>query len=89
VQTNAGLKAGPNEQLGFFFVWTLFTLAFCIAVLRVGKYLSVLFWLLLLAFLLLDGVAPGIVAAPLAGWEIFFVGLFAWYIATATPVNTV
>ena len=70
-------------------MWTLFTLAFCVAVLRVGKYLSVLFWLLLLAFLLLDGVTLGIVAAPLAGWVIFVVGLLAWNIATATLVNTV
>ena len=61
----------------------------CIASLRVGKYLSVLFWLVLLAFVLLDGVALGIVPAPLAGWEIFVVGLLAWYIATATLVNTV
>jgi len=89
VQPNAGLKAGPNEQFGFFFVWTLFTLAFCIASIRVGKLLSVLFWLLLLAFVLLDGVALGIVSAPVAGWEIFVVGLLAWYIAMATLVNTV
>ena len=89
VQPNAGLKAGANEQFGFFFVWTLFTLAFCIAVQGVGKYLAVLFWLLLLAFVLLDGVTLGIVPAPLAGWEIFVVGLLAWYIATATLANTV
>ena len=89
VQPNAGLKAGPNEQLGFFLMWTLFTLSFCIAAMRVGKYLSILFWLLLLAFLLLDGVTLGIVPAALAGWEIFVVGLLAWYIASATLVNTV
>ena len=50
---------------------------------------SILFWLLLLAFLLLDGVTLGIVPAALAGWEIFVVGLLAWYIASATLVNTV
>ena len=89
VQPAMGLKAGASEQFGFFFVWTLFTLAFCIASLAVGRFLSVLFWLLLLAFLLLDGVTLGIVSASLAGWEIFVVGLLAWYIATATLVNTV
>ena len=89
VQPNAGLKASANEQFGFFFVWMLFTLAFCIAVQGVGKYLAVLFWLLLLAFVLLDGVTLGIVPAPLAGWEIFVVGLLAWYIATATLANAV
>jgi succinate-acetate transporter protein len=84
-----GLKPGANEEFGFFLMWTLFTLAFCIAAMRVGKYLSVLFWLLLLAFLLLDGVTLGIVSKPVAGWEIFVVGLLAWYIAMATLVNTV
>jgi len=44
---------------------------------------------LLLAFLLLDGVVIGIVSPRLAGWEIFIVGFIAWYIATATLVNTV
>jgi len=39
--------------------------------------------------LLLDGVTLGIVPAPLAGWEIFVVGLLAWYIATATLTNAV
>ena len=59
------------------------------AVQRVGKFLAVLFWLMLLAFLLLDGVALGKVPAPVAGWEIFITGLVAWYIAMATLVNTV
>jgi hypothetical protein len=89
VQPNTGLKAGAHEQFGFFFVWTLFTLAFCVAVVHVGKYLTALFWGLLLAFLLLDGVTLGWVTAPVAGWEIFAVGLIAWYIAMATLVNTV
>jgi len=70
-------------------MWTLFTFAFCIAVVRVGKYLAVLFWLLLLAFILLDLVVVGKVPAPVAGWEILIVGLLAFYIAMATLVNTV
>lgn len=89
VQPKAGLVTGHPEELGFFLMWTLFTFAFCIAVLRVGKYLSVLFWLLLLAFLLLDGVVIGKIPAPVAGWEIFVTGLVAFYIAMATLVNTV
>jgi succinate-acetate transporter protein len=59
------------------------------AVHKVGKFLSVLFWLLFLAFVLLDGVVLGFVSPKLAGWEIFITGLVAWYIATATLVNTV
>jgi len=43
----------------------------------------------LLAFILLDGVVIGKVPAPVAGWEIFIVGLIAWYIAMATLANTV
>ncbi|MGA8300901.1 MAG: acetate uptake transporter [Terriglobales bacterium] len=84
-----GLPAGPHETLGFFLMWTLFTFGFCIAVQGVGKMLAVLFWLLLLAFILLDLVVLGKCPAPVAGWEIFIVGLLAWYIATATLANTV
>lgn len=89
VQPKTGIPAGHPEELGFFLMWTLFTLAFCIAVLKVGKFLSVLFWLLLLAFILLDCVVVGKIPAPVAGWEILLTGLVAWYIATATLVNTV
>jgi succinate-acetate transporter protein len=70
-------------------MWTLFTLAFCVAVHGVGKFLSILFWLLLLAFLLLDGMVIGKIPASITGWEIFVTGLVAWYIATATLANTV
>ncbi|MFZ0705680.1 MAG: acetate uptake transporter [Candidatus Korobacteraceae bacterium] len=89
VQPKTGIPAGPHEELGFFLLWTLFTLGFCIAVQGIGKFLAALFWLLLLAFILLDGVVLGIVSPKLAGWEIFIVGLLAWYIATATLANTV
>jgi succinate-acetate transporter protein len=84
-----GVGIGKPEELGFFLMWTLFTFAFCVAVQKIGKYLAVLFWLLLLAFLLLDGVVIGIISPVLAGWEIFITGLLAWYIAMATLVNTV
>ena len=89
VQPKMGIPAGPHEALGFFLMWTLFTLSFCLAVQRVGKFLAILFWLLLLAFILLDCVFAGYITAPVAGWEILLTGLVAWYIATATLVNTV
>ena len=89
IQPKTGIPAGKPEELGFFLMWTLFTFGFCLAVQRVGKFLAVLFWLLFLAFVLLDGVVLGFVSPHLAGWEIFVVGLLAWYIATATLVNTV
>ncbi len=84
-----GIKVGASDLFGFFVMWTLFTFAFCIAVLKVGKFLSVLFWLLLLAFLLLDALTLGLVPAAPVGWEVFIVGLLAWYIAMAELVNTV
>lgn len=89
VQPKTGVPAGHPEELGFFLMWTLFTFAFCIAVLRVGKYLAVLFWLLLLAFILLDLVVVGKMSAVVAGWEILITGLLAFYIAMATLVNKV
>ena len=49
--------------------------------------LAALFWLLFLAFVLLDLVVIGVVSPKVAGWEIFVVGFLAWYIATATLVN--
>ena len=89
VQPKTGIAAGHPEELGFFLMWTIFTFAFCVAVQRIGKYLAVLFWLLLLAFILLDFVVVGKCPAPVAGWEIFIVGLLAVYIAMATLTNTV
>jgi len=89
LQAKTGVVPGPHELLGFFLMWTLFTLAFCVAVQKVGKFLAVLFWLLFLAFVLLDGVALGKVPAPVAGWEILVTGVVAWYIAMATLANAV
>ncbi len=84
-----GLKVDSQQLFGFFLMWTLFTFAFCLAVFKIGKFLSALFWLLLLAFVLLDGVALGVVSPAIAGWETFITGLLAWYIAMAELVNTV
>lgn len=89
VLPKTGIAAGPHEAFGFFFMWTLLTFAFCLAVQRVGKFLAVLFWLLFLAFVLLDFVVFGKIPAPVAGWEILITGLVAYYIAMATLVNTV
>ncbi len=88
VAPTMGVAISAGGKLAFFGAWTLFTLSFCLAVLKVGKFLSVLFWLLLLAFVLLDAVILGIFPENIAGWEIVITGLVAWYIATATLVNT-
>jgi uncharacterized protein len=84
-----GMTMSSSGKLVYLLMWTMFTLSFCIAVLKVGKYLSVLFWLLLLAFVLLDCVTLGWVPAQYAGVEIVLTGLVAWYIATATLTNGV
>lgn len=84
-----GISSGPNELFGYFLMWTLFTLSFFVASFKVGNHLAGLFGLLLVAFLLLDGVTLGKVPAAAAGWEIFITGLVAWYIATAILVNGV
>jgi succinate-acetate transporter protein len=89
VLPKTGVPVKPSDEFGFFLMWTLFTFAFCIAVLKVGKFLSALFWLLLVAFILLDLVTLGKISPVIAGWEILVTGLVAWYVAMATLVNTV
>ncbi len=84
-----GITPGPKDLLGYFLMWTLFTLSFFVASFKVGNHLAALFGLLLIAYLLLDGVTLGVVPAVAAGWEIFFTGLVAWYIASAILVNGV
>jgi succinate-acetate transporter protein len=82
-----GFKVPEEAKLAFFGCWTLFTLSFCLAVSKVGKALSILFWLLFIAFILLDLVVMKICPPTIAGYEIILTGLVAWYIATATLVN--
>jgi len=89
VLPKTGVPADPNALLGFFLMWTLFTLSFFVASFKVGNHLAVLFGLLLLAFVMLDGVLIGRIPAVVTGWEIFLTGLVAWYIATAILVNGV
>jgi succinate-acetate transporter protein len=89
VLPKTGVPADPNALLGFFLMWTLFTLSFFVASFKAGNHLAVLFGLLLIAFVMLDGVLVGRVPAVATGWEIFLTGLVAWYIATAILINGV
>jgi len=91
-----GVKPDASQEFGFFLMWTLFTFAFVLAVPKVGRYLTVLFILLFIAFVLLDAVTLGAASGSdvsglkvITGWEIFITGLLAWYIAMAILVNTV
>ncbi len=91
-----GVKVMASDEFGFFLMWTLLTLAFLVASPKVGKFLSVLFLLLFIAFVLLTaftyGLANGVDMTGfrvVMGVEIFITGLWAWYIAMAELVNTV
>ncbi|WP_457549972.1 acetate uptake transporter [Archaeoglobus sp.] len=84
-----GFTASPMDNVGFAFVWFLFTFALLIASTRLGKLLTLLFLLLWIAFGLLMALPLGLVPASLTGWEIFITGLLAWYMAMAELVNTV
>ncbi|MEM0272208.1 MAG: acetate uptake transporter [Thermoprotei archaeon] len=75
--------------LGFWLMWTLFTLTFTINAPKHGPGITAVFVLLLLAYILLDAVSAGATSiAKAAGWEIFITGLVAWYVATAIEMNT-
>ena len=82
-----GVPLTYKEEFAFFSIWALFTFSFCLAVHHVGKYLSVLFWLLFIAFVLLAFMSINLIPKSLVGIEIFITGLIAWYIATAELVN--
>lgn len=84
-----GIEVGPNEMAAFFGVWGLFTLPFCLCVHKEGKFLAILFWLLLIAFGLLVLTELGSMNKVITGWEITLTGFVAWYIATAELVNIV
>ena len=84
-----GVALTYKEEFAFFAIWALFTLSFCLAVHSVGKYLSVLFWLLFIAFILLAFMSINLMPKTFVGIEIFITGLLAWYIATAELVNGV
>ena len=82
-----GVKIDEPQLFGFFLMWTLFTLPFLVASIRHGKLLFILFLLLEIAFLMLDGLTLGILDPVSTGWEIFITGLLAWYIASADLIN--
>ena len=82
-----------NDLLAFWFVWTLFTFTFLINAWKHGPGIFGVFLFLFIAYLLLDAVAASNAAAgstltTLAGYEIFFDGLLAWYVATAIEVES-
>ena len=78
-----------SNLLGFWLMWTLFTLTFTINAPKHGVGLTAVFVLLLIAYVLLDVISAGATSLVTAtGWEIFITGLVAWYVATAIEINT-
>jgi len=84
----AGIKHNATDVGAFFAVWAMFTFAFCLCVSKHGKFLTILFWLLFFAFVLLVGKEFGKVPKLIVGWEIVATGVLAWYIAMAVLVNS-
>jgi succinate-acetate transporter protein len=85
---SVGLPA-QSDMLGFWLMWTLFTIVFTINAPKHGPGVTMTFVLLLLGFFLLDAVSAGMSSiTKAAGWEIFLTGLVAWYVAMAVETNT-
>jgi len=88
--SNAGVGLpAQSDMLGFWLMWTLFTVAFAINAPKHGIGVTTAFVLLLLGFILLDAVSAGMSSITNAtGWELVLTGLVAWYVAMATETNT-
>jgi len=85
--SSVGLRAQP-DLLGFWLMWTLFTVAFVINAPKHGAGITAVFVLLLAAFILLDACSAGAVGISTeTGWEVFATGLAAWYVAMAVETN--
>jgi uncharacterized protein len=85
---SVGLPA-QSDMLGFWLMWTLFTIAFTINAPKHGIGVTTAFVLLLLGFILLDAVSAGMPSiAKATGWELVLTGLVAWYVAMAVETNT-
>ena len=90
VLPTAGVELTGIQESGFFLMWTLFTAMFAVAVIPHGKFLTALFWLLLVAFALLTLYTAGVGGEAFhvaMGWEIVLTGVVAWYIAGAELIN--
>ncbi len=89
VLPKAGIEVGAVDLAAFFGVWALFTFALLLCTPKIGKFLTLLFVLLEIAFILLVLLVLGMAPPSVVGWEIFITGFLAWYIAMAEIVNTV
>lgn len=78
-----------HTELGLYMlVWTLYTTIMLIASLRVHKAMAITFGLLLIGFILLVlGLLGNPVFIKVAGYELIFCALMAWYMMAAIIIN--
>jgi uncharacterized protein len=78
-----------HTELGLYMlVWTLYTIILFIASLRIHKAMAITFGLLLLGFILLvAGLLGNPVFIKVAGYELIFCALGAWYMMAAIIIN--
>ena len=78
-----------HTEVGFFLLaWTLYTLIMFIASFRVHKAMMTTFALLLLGFILLDiGHFANPIFNKIAGYELIFCALAAWYMMGGIIIN--
>lgn len=78
-----------HKELGLYMlVWTLYTTIMFIASLRVHKAMAITFGLLLIGFILLVlGLLGNPVFIKVAGYELIFCALMAWYMMAAIIIN--
>lgn len=78
-----------HKELGLYMlVWTLYTTIMFIASLRVHKAMAITFGLLLIGFILLVlGLLRNPVFIKVAGYELIFCALMAWYMMAAIIIN--
>jgi hypothetical protein len=88
---NAGIYQSSTTEVGFYLVaWTLLTAIFWVGSLFIHKAMAVTFTLLLIGFVLLDLGHFGFPMLNIvAGYELIFCALAAWYMMAAIIINDV
>ena len=84
-----GIYASSHTDVGYFMLaWTLYTVIMFIASLRVHKAMAITFGLLLIGFILLViGHFGYPVFNKVAGYELIFCALAAWYMMAGIIIN--
>ena len=89
IMNHFGVYPSDGKEVGYYLVgWTLYTAIMFVASLRVHMAMTVTFALLLLGFILLDlGHFGNPIFNKIAGYELIFCALAAWYMMAGTIIN--